>query len=454
MPTRVPGSAILTPTPDDPHPLPGLRNGAEQHVVQSGDTLGIIALHYGVSVDDILAANSLTDPNVLDVGQVLFIPAPTPQAAAPGFKIIPDSELVHGPMSITLDIDSYIATRSGYLSTYWQDVDGVVLSGAQVIQRVAQNYSVNPRLLLAILEHRSEWVNNANPDLAGLEYPLGYNDSWHAGLYRQLTWAANTLNRGYYLWQVGGLNQFVLSDGGVVTANPTVNAGTAAVQYFFAQLDDITAWQMDVGGTGFFQSYSSLWGYPFDLAIEPLVPPDLVQPPLALPFEPGKSWAFTGGPHGGWDTGSGWAALDFSPVGTQGCIESDYWVTAVADGLILRSADGAVIQDLNNDGYEQTGWVIFYLHIESRDRVQAGVNLRAGERIGHPSCEGGISNGTHLHLARKFNGQWIPADGPTPFILDGWVSFGDGIEYDGTLRRGDDVVEAFDGASSVNQIQR
>ena len=102
-------------------------------------------------------------------------------------------------------------------------------------------------------------------------------------------------------------------------------------------------------------------------------------------------------------------------------MQSDAWVVALADGLIVRSGNGAVIQDLDSDGFEQTGWTVLYLHIETRDRVEVGVKLKAGERIGHPSCEGGVSNGTHVHLARRYNGEWIAADGQIPFNLDGWI---------------------------------
>jgi murein DD-endopeptidase MepM/ murein hydrolase activator NlpD len=127
---------------------------------------------------------------------------------------------------------------------------------------------------------------------------------------------------------------------------------------------------------------------------------------------------------------------------------------AAADGYIVRAADGAVIQDLDNDGSEQTGWVVLYMHIDSLERVAPNTFLFAGQRLGHPSCEGGLSNGTHLHLARRYNGEWISADGQLPFILDGWVSSGNGIEYDGWLRRDGETVEAWDGVTAANQITR
>ncbi len=452
-PTRRPGDPVLSPTPDAPHFVVPTSSGVSTYEVQPGDTLSAIAERLGVSLEALIAANHLTDPNRLDVGQVLTVPAVTPQAQGPAFKIIPDSELVYGPMSLTLDVSAFVRQQGGYLAAYQEQVGDLLLSGAQVVERVAQDYSVNPRLLLAILEHRAGWVTRAHPDATTLDWPLGVRDGRPAGLYRQLTWAANALNRGYYLWRAGGVPQWTLADGQVVAVEPTINAGTAGVQYLFAQLDEYPQWAQDVSPQGLAATYQRLFGYPFDWAIEPLVPPDLQQPPMQLPFEIGALWAFTAGPHGGWDSGSAWAALDFAPWGMEGCMESDLWVVAVADGWIVRAADGAVVQDLD-DGHEQTGWAVLYLHIAARERVRAGVYLRAGERIGHPSCEGGVYTGTHLHLARKFNGEWIPADGPVPFNLDGWVSSGAGLVNEGYLTRRGVVLQAYDGSESINQIGR
>jgi LasA protease len=78
--------------------------------------------------------------------------------------------------------------------------------------------------------------------------------------------------------------------------------------------------------------------------------------------------------------------------------------------------------------------------------------LHAGERVGHASCEGGVSYATHVHLARRYNGEWIAADGSLPFNLEGWISEGTGVEYDGYLRKGEDVIEAWDAFLPENQI--
>ena len=397
-------------------------------------------------------------------GQVLRIPVPAAADFGSDYKILPDSAFVYGPGSVGFNLEAFIQAYGGYLAHYTQDVPGVDLdgssqaqnlTGAQVIQIVAQTYSLDPRLLLAILEYQSGWVRKAHPGDNTLPYPLGDVTPGREGLFLQMTGAARKLNYGYYAWRAGGLLAWGFGDGSIKQIADGLNPGTTGVQSYFAGLLSPGDWTKAVGADGFSQTYRALFGDPFQQAVDPLVPPDLVQPTLQLPFEPGKEWSFTGGPHAAWDTGSAWAAIDFAPPGDAlGCVPSDEWVVAAAPGRVVRTGNGAVLEDLDGDGYEQTGWVLFYMHVSSQDRVAVGTALKAGDHIGHPSCEGGVSQGTHTHFARKYNGEWIPADGPVPFVLDGWVSQGLGTEYDGTLTRQGTSIEACDCRGPDNQIAR
>ena len=454
-PSPVPGVTYGTPTPDPTRQPPVLRELAEVYVVQRGDTLARIAARFGVTVEQVMVANSILNPDLLAVGQVLTIPPQIPLPPGPSFKIIPDSELVYGPASALLDLPGFVASWDSALSTYQEEVEDRLLYGGDIVQLVAESYSVNPRLLLALLEFQSGFVRQRNLADVQRAYPVGWVTPGYEGLFSQLSWAADQFNAGYYRWLAGWNGPFLLSDGNVAPPGPGINAGTAGVQYLLAQLLPADAWRSATSEGGLYQTYVTLFGSPFELRVEPLLPPDLAQPGLQLPFEPGKVWSFTGGPHAGWGNWGAWAAIDFAPPGEPlGCVVSNEWVVAMADGLITRADQGQVIQDLDGDGLEQTGWVLFYLHLESRERVQPGSFVRAGDRIGHPSCEGGVSSGTHVHLARKYNGVWIDADGPLPFEMEGWVTASSGSVYDGSLSRGGVVLEACSCRNASNQISR
>ncbi|MBI3172703.1 MAG: LysM peptidoglycan-binding domain-containing protein [Chloroflexi bacterium] len=76
-------SGLVTASAPLPSPTPFV------YTVQQGDTLGSIALKFGVSINDLQAANPEISPNSMSVGQVLQIPSdpenpsgePTPQPA-------------------------------------------------------------------------------------------------------------------------------------------------------------------------------------------------------------------------------------------------------------------------------------------------------------------------------------------------------------------------------------
>ncbi|NPV09273.1 MAG: LysM peptidoglycan-binding domain-containing protein [Anaerolineae bacterium] len=68
--TPVP-TATTTPTPSpEPTATPVL------YVVQQGDYPGLIASRFGVSVEELMEVNGITNPRALAIGQVLIIPGP------------------------------------------------------------------------------------------------------------------------------------------------------------------------------------------------------------------------------------------------------------------------------------------------------------------------------------------------------------------------------------------
>jgi len=442
----------ITPTPSATRVPPS--DTAIYYTVQYGDTLTAIAIRYGTTVATLLRLNGLTNPDQLKAGRRIQV-ALAAQKIGPGNVLLPDSELLYGPAYATFDLVAATATYTGLLKTYTEEVEGEQLTGVEIVQRIAEQYSVGPRVLLTLLELRGGWLTNPDPVSDQRRYPLGYTaQPYWEGLYTQLLLAANALNAGFYGWRADTLWLIQTEDGTALQFATTLNAATAGVQRALsAGAPNEAAWRADL--TRFAAIYQRLFGDPFRYTHEPLLPADLQAPPLTLPWAAGETWYFTGGPHPGWGSGSAWAALDFVTAERNlGCRASKQWVTAAATGKIIRSRTGEVWQDLDNDGFLGSGWVILYMHIATDGRVPVGVTLKPGGRIGHPSCEGGVGNASHLHIARRYNGLWIAADDSQwPMQLSGWLPTSTGDAYDGALTKGSEIRTAEEDWLAQNAIR-
>lgn len=446
------GGAEPTPLPTRPAYAPG---ELVDYLAQTGDTLPALAAHFNTTVAEILEANPIipAGATTLPPGLPMRIPIYFQPLWGSPYQILPDSLFVNGPAQVGFDTQTFVSEHPGWLANYSEYAAGANRDGAGVVNDVAQNFSVSPRLLLALLEYQAGALSQPAVDETLRAYPLGNGDRQHRGLYLQLVWAANLLNDAYYRWRQGTLNTFELQDGTLERPDPWQNAATVALQQYFSLLLPPEAYHQAISPTGFAATYAQLFGDPWQQD-QPHIPGSLAQPPLALPFEPDRLWAYTGGPHTAWGDGEPLAALDFAPPAViGGCEPSDEWATAVAPGVVARSETGTVVLDLDGDGDERTGWVLFYFHVGTEGRVPAGAALQTGDRVGHPSCEGGRTTGTHVHIARKFNGEWIPADGPLAFDLDGWVAGRGERAYLGTLRRFGQTVVACECSNRSSQIQ-
>lgn len=83
-PTPTP-PGLPTPTPAAVEPTPEPTPAEVVYIVQAGDTLSAIAASYGVTVDQVLAANPLiTDPNQIAIGDRIVIPRPPPSEIVDG----------------------------------------------------------------------------------------------------------------------------------------------------------------------------------------------------------------------------------------------------------------------------------------------------------------------------------------------------------------------------------
>lgn len=430
----------ITPFPTRPAYSPG---ELVEYTAQTGDTLDALAVRFNTSVEEILKANSFIpeEASTMPPGMPMQMPIYYRPLWGTPFQMIPDAAFVNGPDAVGFKTQDFILQQDGWLSAYEAWAFSGTRTAGEIIDYIALQYSVSPKLLLALLEYQSNAISSPMIDAVDEQHIIGFDSSYWTGVYRQLTFTANLLNDAYYRWRDGDLSEFDLADGSLVRPDPWQNAATVALQSLFAQIMTVAEYHYAVSPDGFSQTYQDMFGDPW--LIEPHIPGSLTQPDFQFPFAPNHVWAFTGGPHTGWGSLAPWAALDFAPPSeVAGCFPSSVPTTAVDDGLVVRDGPGFLVLDLDGDGDERTGWAIFYLHIANADRVPVGTFVERGDFLGYPSCEGGRSTGTHIHIARKYNGEWMVADGPVPFVLSGWRPIRGDRPYSGWLVKDERVIVA------------
>jgi LasA protease len=453
-PTQTPTAAPTTPTPLPKRP--GYAPGElVDYIAQTGDTLPALAAWFNTTIDEIRTANPQIplDVTTMPPGMPMKIPIYFLPFWGTILQILPDSQYVNGPAAAGFDTESFVASHPGWLKDYHAFVVDDNHSGAGIVDIVATNYSISPRVLLALLEYYTGALSQ--PVMPTGDYPLGNLNYEYTGLYLQLVWAANILNVGYYGWRDGSLTVITHLDGSLERPDPWQTAATVAFQYYFSRNSSLAEYNRAIGAEGMASAYRNLFGDPWSENMDqPHIPVNLRQPELSLPFMKGDMWSYTGGPHSGWGIASfePWAGIDFGPP-VSGCNPSNRPVVAMADGVVVRSQTGVVMQDLDGDGDEHTGWDILYLHVATVGRASVGRTLKKGDVLGYPSCEGGEATGTHVHVARKYAGEWIPAGGVIPFNLEGWIAHDGDSAYAGTLTRGTQTVIACTCSDAPSHIQ-
>ena len=415
------------------------------YIAQTGDSLPALASHFNTTEKEIRQYNPSipSDVTTLPPGFPMKIPIYYLPLWGNPYHIIPDSLFIDGPNQIGFSAKDFVNSQPGWFKNYSDNAAGDIETGGDLVDHIARNFSISPRLLLAVIEYQTRALTDPQmPKPEDNLYPLGHIDPMYPGLYQQLLWATNVLNNGYYGWRAGALTVFEQKEKTIERPDPWQNAASVGLHYYFSQVFFKEDYNKAISDKGFIQTYKRLFGDPWQ-NVSNHIPGSLRQPAAQFPFEPGKVWAYTGGPHAGWGSGEPFAAVDFAPPSEKtGCASSMEWVTALANGIVTRSDNYRINLDLDGDGDEHTGWVVFYLHLSGVGMPPVGTRLKAGDRIGHPSCEGGEATGTHVHVARKYNGEWMLAGGAVPFKLESWIVQSGSEAYQGTMISSSGIVKA------------
>ncbi|MBW3638789.1 MAG: LysM peptidoglycan-binding domain-containing protein [Actinobacteria bacterium] len=120
-------------------------NGERRHLVVTGDTLGGLAVRYGVSASSIAAANRLPD-STIQRGRRLTIPG---AASGPNLAAVPTSNAgVRVPDSVRRSVAQHRATLAGRSHPSKAQV-------RQMVAATARRHGVDPSLAVAVAYHES-----------------------------------------------------------------------------------------------------------------------------------------------------------------------------------------------------------------------------------------------------------------------------------------------------------
>ena len=163
-----------TPFPTRPAYEPG---ELVDYVARSGDTLPALAARFNTTVEEILNANEFipADATTMPPGMPMKIPIYYLSFWGSQYQILPDSLFVNGPAQVDFDTRAFVDASPGWLKDAKTFANGKNIQGGEIIELVATNFSISPRLLLALLEYQLGALSQPQfPVYADPDYPLGY----------------------------------------------------------------------------------------------------------------------------------------------------------------------------------------------------------------------------------------------------------------------------------------
>lgn len=381
-------------------PLRAQQDGA--YTVAPGDTLGAIAVRFGVTVEALVAANGIEDPNRIRVGQVLIIPGADGSAPAPALAAaeIPTT-VVRAQAG---DDIAVLAARYGEDPTLIAELNATTtthrLFPGQPV-RVPARSAPPPRLNLgailtidapdSIVQGRTGrlYVTTSRPvTLFGRlsDQPLHFNVLDAQGLVQFAFIPVNALQEpGVYTLEVG----YTTARG--VDLKRTFPVNVVAGPYGYQEIvvtqekadvltPDVVAAERD--------RVVAVWSQytPVLLWRERFRRPISVDYPTTSPFGQRRTYSVAdiGNFHAGQDFGAPEGALIFAPAPG---------VVVLAEPLAVRG--NAVI--LDHGGGVFTG----YWHM-SEIKVAPGMRVETGDVLGLVGNTG-LSTGSHLHWELRIN---------------------------------------------------
>ncbi|MCS6941168.1 MAG: peptidoglycan DD-metalloendopeptidase family protein [Roseiflexus sp.] len=351
--------------------------------------------------------------------------APTPVAEPVLASFFDDQRLTYEPDFYALEIQAFLDGQAGPLKGIVMPVGDRQHTFAEALTGQAVYYSVNPKIILALIELQSRLISDPQPAADQFAWAVGFRgeNGRRRGLQAQVRWAVKELlyARRDYPQRVA----LTFADGS--TAPPS--EGMSLAEYALARvLAPTTAPErLPALMERFRATYTRL----FD---DPRVPPADWSPPsppfLTRPIDkvvPTTSFFDHGGPFLTRNSRDGvttyWGRVETDPIFAYN--GHDGWDYAAAPPeRALAAADGVVVFAGNaDDGCatravvidHENGYRTLYWHLHRVD-VAIGARVARGQPVGVIGNTG-CSSGPHLHFGVQYLGR-----NTDPY---GWCGAGD-----------------------------
>ncbi|NIS81721.1 MAG: peptidoglycan DD-metalloendopeptidase family protein, partial [Anaerolineales bacterium] len=327
-------------------------------------------------------------------------------------ELLADGQFVWGPNVGDFDIRSFLQARDSALQAYSDD-----------IELWARYTSVNPKILLTVLELRYGLVNalppdhdpdavRANIENTSLNMAIAFYEHLHTWGSRRLPWDLKALATNPPL---------IFADGSIIQLTSEQASGSFAVAAAVANATEFDTWiqeMFDLGPDGFHGVLGGMFPEvdPLDASndIDPSTPPpdNLFQ----FPFPLGATWRF-GGPHS-WagDNTPPFSSMDFHEGGATCSAPPGLYTVAAAGGTAYRPWGYTCWLEIDHGN----DWTTSYYHMQNTIDPQ-GVSLYQNSSLGTIACEvcaGGWASGPHVHWTLKYNGAYVSLEGVK---VSGWT---------------------------------
>jgi murein DD-endopeptidase MepM/ murein hydrolase activator NlpD len=354
-----------------------------------------------------------------------------PPPAAPRSALIDQQRFFYEPDFYATHIQAYLETQPGPLKSYRTMVGSREHSFAEILASQTSLYSINPKVVLALIEQQSGMLTTASPSEEQQKFMLGFRseEEKREGWLAQLRWAIRELHRAQRDYPSGP--ELAYAD----KSHSALPSGMTLVDYAIARVlaatttADALPTKLDGGSRSFVATYTRLFSDPRD---PPIDWPEPAAPFLSLPMEaPHETTSF-------FDHDTPFLSQSGSIVTYRGDRDEqlsydghDGWdygmlppepVLAAADGTVVfagNSDDGCgvakvVIIDHGN------GYRTLYWHL-TQPTVEVGP-VERGQQIGTAGSSG-CATGPHLHFQVQYLGHDTdPAGWCGPRNADPWAA--------------------------------